>query len=302
MKILITGCQGFIGKSLALYAIQNGHKVLGVTRSKAVQSVPEITIQQCSLDSNEFISLINRFKPDMIYHSAGSSSVGYSFQQPRDDFKNAVDTWSSVLEAVRKSELNPLLMFPSSASIYGNPKVLPVEENALSQPISPYGFHKVISEQLAREYCQCFDMNVVITRLFSAYGPMQKRLLIWELFKQAINQNEKELIIQGTGNETRDFLYIDDICYYSLKLMESRPTGYLAVNVASGKSSSVREMAEIILALTGSKQTIRTLNKNLPGDPKKWQADIKLLQKLVPYQPPSIQKNMETCIQQWLAL
>ncbi len=300
MKILITGCQGFIGKSLALYAIRNGHSVLGITRSKIVQPVSEITIQQCSLDSDDFIGLINRFKPDMIYHSAGSSSVGYSFQQPRDDFKNAVDTWSSVLEAVRKSDINPLLMFPSSASVYGNPKVLPVDENALSQPISPYGFHKVISEQLAREYCQCFDMNVVVTRLFSAFGPIQKRLLIWELFKQAINPDEKELVIQGTGNETRDFLYIEDICHYTLRLVESEVSGFLAVNVASGESSSVREMAEIILALTGSKKTIRTLNKNLPGDPKKWQADIKLLQTLVPYQPPSINKSLESCIQQWL--
>ncbi len=300
MKILITGSQGFIGKSLALFAIQNGHEVLGITRKKTECFHPKFNIQQCSLDNDDLVILINNYKPDMIYHGAGTASVGYSFQQPREDFKNAVNTWSAVLEAVRKSDLTPLIMFPSSASVYGNPNKLPVQENSLLNPISPYGFHKVISEQLAQEYCECFDFNIVITRLFSTFGPIQQRLLIWELFQQTIKSKKNELIIQGTGDETRDFIYIDDISHLTLKLMEARPKGFLPINVASGQSTSVREIAEIIIELTGSKKSIQTLNRNLLGDPKKWQADINLLNKLVSYQPIPLRQRMETCIQKWM--
>jgi UDP-glucose 4-epimerase len=300
MKILITGSQGFIGRHLAHYALSKGHEVLGVDRLQLRKPIPDMEFSRCQVDTDEFIDLINRYKPDMVFHGAGSASVGYSFQQPRQDFLMAVGTWAAVLDAVRKSELNPLIIFPSSASVYGNPKTLPVPESTALQPISPYGFHKVISEQLAQEYCQCFNLNVVVARLFSTIGPGQQRLLVWELFQQAIEKDKYNLTIQGTGNETRDFLYIDDISYFILGILENQPKGFLAVNVASGQSTSVRAIAEMIIKLSCSKQSIITLNKELPGDPKKWQADISLLQSLVPFQPRQVEQGLDACLKYWL--
>ncbi|MCC2643465.1 MAG: UDP-glucose 4-epimerase [Nitrospira sp.] len=300
MKILITGCQGFIGKSLAHHALHNGHQVLGVARSTQSDMVPGMGFSHCALDRSEFIEVLNRFAPDVVFHAAGSASVGYSFQQPREDFLMAVETWGAVLDAVRKAEGNPLVMFPSSASVYGNPTRLPVSEASSLRPISPYGFHKVICEQLAQEYCHCFGLNVVVARLFSTVGPYQQRLLVWELFRQAID-DMAYLTIQGTGTETRDFLHIQDICRYFLGIMERQPKGFWAVNVASGRSTSVRHMAEIVTQLAGSGQGIVTLNKDLPGDPKHWQADITLLQDLVPHHADDITKGIEDCVRYWMA-
>lgn len=301
MKILITGCQGFIGSSLARYALAQNHSVLGVDRLALTQPIAGMEFTECALEADTFVELIDAYRPDVIFHGAGSASVGFSFQQPREDFLMAVGTWASVLEAVRLSKQDPLIFFPSSASVYGNPQALPVPENAPLQPISPYGFHKVISEQLAQEYCRCFQLNVVAARLFSTIGPAQRRLLVWELFRQAVDADTAEVVIQGTGDETRDFLYIDDVSHYLLKIAENKPQGFLAVNVASGYSTSVKEVAEIIVRLTDSRHTLQILNKTLAGDPKHWQADTALLHKLVDYKPKSIEQGLDACIRSWRA-
>lgn len=300
MRIVITGCQGFVGRSLAQYALNMGHQVMGVSRSDHGCVASGILFQPCALDQLGFVALLNEFAPDLIVHAAGSASVGHSFQQPREDFLMAVETWAAVLDAVRRSEVNPLIIFPSSASVYGNPTRLPVSEAASLRPISPYGFHKVICEQLAQEYCHCFGLNVVSARLFSTIGPYQQRLLVWELFRQAI-EDTPYLTVQGTGDETRDFLHINDICRYFLGIAERHPNGFRAVNVASGKATSVRAMAAMVMRLAGSDQAIVTLNRNLPGDPKHWQADTTLLQELVPYQAPEIVHGLENCVSHWLA-
>jgi UDP-glucose 4-epimerase len=300
MKILITGCQGFVGKSLAEYALNSGHQVLGVDRFTPEETCQAMQYSQCNLHQQEFVDLINFFAPDAIFHAAGSASVANSFSFPHEDFLMAVGTWAAVLDAVRKSEMNPLVMFPSSASVYGNPSILPIPENADLQPISPYGFHKVISEKLAQEYCQCFGLNVVVVRLFSTIGPYQQRLLVWELFQQSVNKSNS-LTIQGTGDETRDFLHINDISHYFLCLMDIQPQGFLPINVASGKATSVMEIANIILQITENHHPVITLNKDLKGDPKIWQADNTLLQEMVPFTPIAIAEGITDCVKYWLS-
>ena len=300
MKVLVTGCHGFVGSSMVRYALSRGHQVLGVAQSKRGEPIEGMAFTHCALDHPEFITAVNGYATDVVVHAAGSASVGRSFQQPREDFLKAVETWGAVLEAVRKSDVDPLVIFPSSASVYGNPTLLPVTEGASLRPISPYGFHKVICEQLAQEYAQCFGLNVVTARLFSTIGPAQQRLLVWELFRQAIDDNPY-LTIQGTGTETRDFLHIDDICRYFLGIAERQPKGFWAVNIASGVSTSVRTMAEIVTRLVGNQKAIVTLNRELPGDPKHWQADTSLLLDLVPYQPGEITKGLEHCVAHWSA-
>ena len=299
MKLLITGCHGFVGSSMARYALSNGHEVLGVARSEQGVPIEGMEFKRCALGHADFTEAVNGYRPDVVMHAAGSASVGYSFQQPREDFLKAVETWGAVLDAVRKADVKPLIIFPSSASVYGNPTLLPVTEGASLRPISPYGFHKVICEQLAQEYAQCFGLNVVVARLFSTIGPLQQRLLVWELFRQAIDDNPY-LTIQGTGTETRDFLHIDDICRYFLGMAERQPKGFWAVNIASGIATSVRTMAEIVTRLVGTRKGIVTLNKELPGDPKHWQADTSLLREFVSYQPDDITKGLEHCVGRWL--
>lgn len=299
MKLLVTGCQGFVGKSVSEYALRKGHQVIGVARSEITAPTTAPECKCIALDSPAFVELLNHYRPDVVLHAAGSASVGHSFQQPREDFLMAVETWGVVLDAVRRSHGNPVVVFPSSAAVYGNPDRLPVSEQAPLQPISPYGFHKVICEQLAQEYCRCFGLNIVVTRLFSTVGVYQQRLLLWELFRQALDE-APYLTLQGTGEETRDFLLVDDIGEYMLGISAHRLEGFSVVNMGSGVETSVRSIAEYVLGAVGREQQILSLNKHLPGDPKSWRADVSLLRRLVPHRPKSIQAAVEICVQQWL--
>jgi len=298
-KLLITGCHGFIGSSVADYAIRHGHHVFGVDRAEQHGAVIGMDVLHCALDQPEFIDLLAEYQPDTVVHAAGSASVGYSFTEPREDFHIAVGTWGALLDAIRKADLRPTVIFPSSAAVYGNPQRLPVSEQDPLRPISPYGFHKVICEQLAQEYVRCFGFHVVAARLFSTVGPRQHRLLVWELFRQAV-EDHSSVTIQGSGLESRDFLHIEDIAEYFLGLTERRSEGFLAVNIGSGIATSVREVADHILKSVGSTRRIVTLNKELPGDPKTWEADVSLLHSLVPHRPRAIHEAIGACVDRWL--
>ena len=86
---------------------------------------------------------------------------------------------------------------PASAAVYGNPSTLPVNETAELRPISPYGFHKIACELLAREAAQCFDQDVLICRFFSVFGRKQHRLLVWELYQQLVGSDDA-ISLDGT--------------------------------------------------------------------------------------------------------
>lgn len=299
MKLLVTGCHGFIGSSVADHAIRQGHQVFGVDRVEQPGAIDGMDVLRCALDQAEFIDLLTDYRPELVVHAAGSASVGNSFREPRADFHMAVGTWGALLDAVRKADLRPIVIFPSSAAVYGNPQRLPVSEQDSLRPISPYGFHKVICEQLAQEYVRCFGFHIVAARLFSTIGHRQHRLLVWELFRQAI-EDHPSVTIQGTGFESRDFLHMDDISEYFLRLAVRQPEGFLAVNIGSGIATSVREVADHILKSVGRTRRIVTLNKELPGDPKTWEADVSLLRSLVPHRPQEISEAIGACVDQWL--
>src|SRR5262249_11658349 len=127
------------------------------------------------------------FRPELVFHGAGTASVASSLRFPAEDFRTANLTWSTVLDGVRASGQKPLLVYPSSAAVYGDPTELPTPEAVELRPLSPYGFNKLSGELLARQYAECFGLDVLVVRLFSVYGPRQRRLLVWDLFDGARN-------------------------------------------------------------------------------------------------------------------
>ena len=184
MRILITGSRGFLGSTFAAFATAQGHDVLGLGRT--AQPPPGWPGQYAWTDvaHADLSPLVNGFRPDLVFHGAGSASVGGSFQSPLDDLRASVYTFANTLEGIRRSEHRPVVLFPSSAAVYGHPSRLPVNEDDPTHPISPYGFHKLAAEQLGREYAACYGLRVVLGRIFSVLGPRQRRLLLWELFEQ----------------------------------------------------------------------------------------------------------------------
>lgn len=302
MKILITGSRGFIGGSLGRFAAAAGHEVLGVARASQPEPTWPGAYAQADVAYADLAGVIKDFEPDAVFHGAGSASVGGSLAAPIDDLRAAVLTWANLLDSVRRSGNRPAVIFPSSAAVYGNPEHLPISEDAPASPISPYGFHKAACELLAREYAVCFGLRVTIGRVFSVYGPAQRRLLVWELTEQFLQGGEDQVWLQGTGDESRDYLYVDDLASAVLELAAAprETAGFDVVNLASGQQISVMELAEQIRRMVAPHKSIRCRGMTRPGHPKQWQADVTRLHALAPnFKPRSLTAGLTECLRTW---
>jgi UDP-glucose 4-epimerase len=284
MKLLITGARGFVGSSLAEYAFQEGFEVLGIGRTAQAPPGWPGGYAWADVGLSDLAPIINGFRPDLLAHCAGSASVSASLASPLDDLRATVLTLANTLDGVRRSEVRPFLIFPSSAAVYGNPVQLPVREDARCLPISPYGFHKLAAEQLVHEYVVCHKLRAVVCRIFSVVGKRQKRLLLWDLYQQFIGPSE-EVVLQGTGDETRDFLHVDDLCATLLHLAKHRDSELAngsVVNVAAGVETSVRSMAQLVKEISASKKPVIFRGQPRAGDPGRWVADCTKLQGIQP--------------------
>lgn len=301
MKLLITGCRGFLGGSLGRYATAAGHAVLGLGRGSRPEPDWPGAYHNVELATDELADLVADFAPEAVLHAAGTASVADSFSDPQHDFHASLLTWHNLLDSVRRSGVRPRVLFPSSAAVYGNAVSLPIAETAAVRPISPYGFHKAACELLAREYSECFGLSVVVCRMFSTFGTRQHRLLVWELF-QKLSQAGDEVWLDGSGAETRDYLSVEDVATVMLHLAGATgpESGGTVVNVASGHAIRVDELARCMAELTNCTRPIRYRQRQRTGDPQHWQADIARLQGLVPgWNPTPIEQALSHCIGAW---
>ena len=284
MKVLVTGARGFVGSSFGEYASAHGHEMLGVSRTS--QPAPDWPGSYVWADAalSDLTPIINGFSPDLVVHCAGSASVSASLVSPLDDLRATVLTFANTLESIRRSDVRPLIIFPSSAAVYGNPRHLPVREDASCHPISPYGFHKLGAEQLVHEYVVCHQLRAAVCRIFSLIGQRQRRLLLWDLYQQFTGPSD-EVVLQGTGEETRDYLHVDDLSETFLRLHQcganELPNGSI-VNLASGIETSIRSLALLVKEILGSNKRLTFSGTPRPGDPTRWVADCSKLDGIEP--------------------
>ena len=303
MKVLITGSTGFIGGSLGSYAARAGHVVMGTARAPEPREEWPGLYAPSDAGAESLAEIITSFAPDVLFHAAGTASVGASLADPLADFHGSVLVCARMLEAVRCSGLNPLVFIPSSAAVYGNPAVLPVREDAATRPISPYGFHKAMCETLAQEAAERLGLRAVVCRLFSVFGAGQRRLLIWELFKQ-LSEPSEIAWLDGTGAESRDFLHVDDAARAVIQLADkfatSPPGHFEVVNVASGEEVPIAEIAERIREFVAPAKQVRCRGTARPGDPLNWRGEVSKLRSLIPsWQPRPMDAALRDCVTRW---
>ena len=293
-----------MGGSIGRFAAQAGHEVLGISRATQPSNDWHGKYVAADVVSADLASVIRDFAPEVVFHAAGTASVGASFAAPLDDLRASMLSWANLLDSVRRSDAQPLILFPSSGAVYGQLQSLPVKEDASIQPISPYGFHKAACELLAREYANCFSQRIIVCRLFSLFGEYQRRLLVWELFRQFAGV-EEVVWLEGTGAETRDYLYTDDMAAAILSLIESQTstppeTNYQVHNVASGVETRVLDLARQLGNIVAPEKEIRCRGIERSGDPERWQADVSSLRALLPnWQPRPLGEGLASCVAGW---
>jgi len=300
MKWLVTGAGGFLGSAVGEAAVAAGHAVIGLDRAAEKPAHWRGDYVRNDLTAPEAVSeILRREKPDVVAHFAGTASVGESFAAPLADFGSSTALWFRLLEAVRISGLRPRVALASSAAVYGSPEQMPTPESAPRKPESPYGFHKVLSEHVAEEFAACFGLSTISLRFFSVFGPRQRRLLVWEIFDQ-LRKGAAELRLKGTGDERRDYLPADEAASAVVLACSMPADGFCALNIASGTSVSVRELAETLRDCAGSKAEIVFGNEILRGNPPRWEADVSRLRELSPgWSPGPLAKSLAKCAAAW---
>lgn len=309
MRFAVSGASGFLGGVIAREAHLGGHQVMVWTQAASPPRFPASCARHETWRESaaDLAAQIRAFRPDCIVHGAGSASVAGSISAPYADLQASLGTWSLLLEAVRLSGEYPLVIFPSSAAVYGNPAVLPVMEDAPRLPVSPYGMHKMLCEQLAASYHQHFGIPIVVLRLFSVFGPSQRRLLVRELFERCSSPTES-LVVGGTGAETRDFL--SEWCVASavmavagLGAHPDNPASGRTLNLASGEERSVLEVAHCLRDLVCPGRPVSCRGETRPGDPARWHADISELRRIIPgWAPLPFRTAMERTVACWQAV
>jgi UDP-glucose 4-epimerase len=185
----------------------------------------------------------------------------------------------------------------SSAAVYGNPSHLPIKESVTCKPLSPYGRHKLLAEQLCQDYHEYYGTLCCSLRLFSAFGPGLKKQLLWDVFQKALRGRQINLF--GTGEETRDFIYITDIIQAIDLVIERGQFNASIYNIANGVEITVKEIVSSLLAALNYVRELEFSGEGRSGDPVKWKADISQIVQLG-YRPTCpFEKGIENYVE-WL--
>jgi UDP-glucose 4-epimerase len=282
-KIWITGAQGFIGRHLANWLTARGHIVSGIGHGLWPQSEASAWGVQHWLSGEIHFSNLRRLlhdggAPDCIFHLAGGSSVSAAIAGPHEDFMRTVTTTAELLDWMRQEARTTRLVAISSAAVYGAGHIGPVREDQVHVPFSPYGYHKLMMENLCRCYADSYGLPVVVVRLFSVYGDWLKKQLLWDICSKLVS-GALHLELGGTGEELRDWTEARDVVR-ALELtmgLALEANSMPVINVGTGQPTSVREVAAQVLGCWPTPVEVEFNGRSRPGDPFSLVADSSIL-------------------------
>jgi UDP-glucose 4-epimerase len=292
-KLLIIGSDGFIGSHMLSFFHSRNADVYGCDIIKYTDKKNYFYINKCA---PEFETIFSTNKFDYCINCSGAANVPFSVTNPLDDFLLNTKNVLLILEAIRKHNSSCRFINLSSAAVYGNPKFLPVKEEAEINPVSPYGVHKELAEKICSEYTNFFGVPTCNLRIFSAFGPGLRKQIFWDLYNKS---KQPGIELFGTGNETRDFIYIDDIVQVVSLVVEKAAFKGEAYNVANGVQIKIKDLAQLFLRKLAYNRAIKFTGSKREGDPDLWQADIKKIKKFGYQQSISFETGVNNYIE-WL--
>lgn len=268
-KILVTGGAGFLGRNIASHLSKKGHQVIGCGRGQLnSQQLAEIGYSAWysgSLSSG-LLKKIN-FEPDVIIHCAGRGSVENSIKSSGDDYLDAVQVTELILEYMRTRCPRAKFIFPSSPAVIGSTPNRPISVFMSTNPVSIYGYEKLLAERLCELYRHNFKMDITIIRLFSVYGIGLRKQLIWDACTKFTEDDKAEF--WGNGNETRDFININDVVeLFHLILNNNENLLPHKINCGSGCAYKVSDILNTLKNYFEYKGDIIFNNKIHEGHPR----------------------------------
>lgn len=278
MKALVTGCAGFIGSHLSDHLLSRGFKVMGVDcfTDYYPKKMKEQNVES-SLSHDNFtfieddLSLMDSFPlVDYVFHLAAQAGVRDSWGKNFHIYtKNNIEATQHLLEFYKDFKPRKFI-YSSSSSVYGNAD-LPMNEDAIPKPISPYGVTKLAAEHLCYLYWKNYGIPTISLRYFTVYGPRQRPDMAINKFVYSIFNNEM-ITIFGDGKQTRDFTYVDDVVK-AIMLASENDAEWGVYNVGGGSRISVNELIKEIEIISGKKARLNYTEKQ-KGDVMDTCADL----------------------------
>ena len=203
---------------------------------------------------------------EVVVHLAGSAGVPRSVADPLADAQANIEGTVALLESCRRAGVRRIV-YASSAAVYGVPEQVPIHEEALSQPSSPYGLSKLTGERYVLMYDDLFGLDTCALRFFNVYGPGQRPDSSYSgvitIFTDRLLQR-RSLLIEGDGKQSKDFIHVYDVAR-AVRLAAYAPGAGGVYNIASGAPTSVLDLADIMLRVSGRKVPVE-FRRPRPGD------------------------------------
>jgi UDP-glucose 4-epimerase len=301
MNFLITGAAGFLGSALANALVREGHLVRGLDDlstgdPKALS--PEVHFTRGDVNDRPRLWTLLQ-EVDVVYHLAARVSVPESVLYPRE--YNAVNVGGTValMEAMRDVGVRRVIL-ASSGAIYGEQAEQPLREEMRPNPRSPYAVSKLAAEYYVRTIGELWGIETVCLRIFNAYGPGQHLPpshppVIPYFLRQALRNGT--LVVHGDGSQTRDYVYVDDVVSAMIAAATAPGVNGLVINVGSGVETSVRELVELVLRVTGTQPQV-LYNSQVSAGVARMVADLSLAQKKLNYRPSiSLEQGLRLTLQ-----
>jgi len=283
MRILITGISGFAGSHLADYFLAEGkHEIFGTIkwrskRDNILHLEDKVNLIECDItDAFAVKSVLEKSKPDFIFHLAAQSFVPFSWHVPKATLETNIIGELNIFECVRELQLDPLIHIAGSSEEYGlvHPDEVPIKEDNPLRPLSPYAVSKVAQDFLGYQYFKSYGLKIVRTRAFNHTGPRRGEVFVTSTFARQlieIERGQKKPVLRvGNLNAVRDFSDVRDVVRaYALALEKGTPGE--VYNIASGKGMKIGDLLDRLVTLT-------KVNIKIEQDPDRMRpSDVELL-------------------------
>lgn len=294
MKVLVTGGAGFIGSHIVDQLITLGHSVViidNISSGNEKNLNPQATFYRSAIEDTQIVEIFQHEKPEVVIHQAAQTVVQTSVRDPLYDARMNITGTLNLLEAGRLSGVRKFI-YASSAAVYGNPQYVPIDEQHPISPLSGYGVSKFTPEQYLRVYHDLYGLTYTILRYANVYGirqdPRGEGGVVSIFVDKAIN--ELSYVIYGDGEQTRDYIYVEDVAKANIAALSGGDNEYF--NIGTGIHTTLNQLVYELQTITGvQSQTI--YEDARPGDIKnsyftidkaisqlQWQPSVKLVEGL----------------------
>lgn len=305
MRALITGVNGFVGHYLSRYLLEKGYEVYGTVIEDDIKMDNIKILKMNLLNKQEVNETIEKINPEQIYHLAGQSAVGLSWNNPTLTMSVNINGTINLLDAVRSNNLNTKILIIGSSDEYGiiKPEECPINEEHKLNPNSPYAISKMAQEEISKLYIKSYQMKIIMVRAFNHIGPMQSKNFVVSDFASRIAEIEKgadPIIRVGNLEAYRDFTDVRDIVSGYELLMNNGKVGEI-YNIGSGKPYKIQQILDVLLSL--SKKDIKVeldKNKLRPSDVPIIQCDNSKIKSHINWSPKyNLRDTLKDTLDYW---